>query len=872
MTRSRSTRSAPCWREAATPRQPLAIGSVKTNIGHLEAAAGIAGVVKTVLALQRREIPPHLHFNTPNPYIDWASLPITVPTSAHAVDGDRRPRLAGVSSFGFSGTNAHVILEEAPVQPAIEANLGPPATCCWRCRRATRRLWRNGSRIRGDNSRDRSAPPLADVCFTANAGRSHFARRVAVNGTSAAELDAALARVAAAGAASGVGDGQRRCGARRASRSCFRARVRSTSAWAARCTRVRRPSAPASTPVATVLDPLLPQPLRTVIFAPAATVTALDDTAYAQPAMFAVEIALAALWRSWGIEPVAVMGHSFGEYAAACVAGAISLADAARMVAARGRLAQALPRDGAMTVVEADEREVSAAIVRHGGRVAIAAVNGATNTVISGERRAVDAIAGEFAATGARVKALRVSHAFHSPLIEPVLDAFEAEIAGVEFEEPRLALVSNLSGRLADRAVIGGPGYWRRQMREPVRFADSMRALAAQGITHYIEMSPHPVLLGMGSECVSGGQWLPSLREGKDEWAAMFESLQTLYCSGADVDWAGLDRGLARRRVALPTYPFQRRRHWIDLARSGPVDRQRRTLEAAVRHARPSGGPRARRSGRGLVPGEVGVPGAIDDGACGRDAARGRPLRSGRRAPHGRRGAGTGRNRCDLPQPDSALARRALSPKVCSSRTATASGRVQPLPDPDLAALWTEAERLLADNRPLLDYVRHCGTLVADVLRGRESPLETLVSRWFVRTGAGAVRAIGDDALHQPACRRGVRAAGRRHAARPPVACARGRGRHRRHQRLSAASPAAGTHTYRFTDVSDAFLERARQRFGAQPDVEFGLFDLDAELEPQGLSPGQLRRDRRRQCRACRRRICAPLCVACTSCSRRAAC
>jgi acyl transferase domain-containing protein/SAM-dependent methyltransferase len=815
--------------------RPLAIGSVKTNVGHLEAAAGIVSVVKTVLALERREIPPHLHFRIPNPYIDWASLPVTVPTRTTAWAPIEGRRIAGVSSFGFSGTNAHVVLEEAPAPAVEDVARDRPRMLLALSARDDGAMAERIADQRKQLAEDVPQPALADMCFTVNAGRSHFARRVAVHGTSAAELDTALAAwqrgethpALTAGTVGAEaprvaflfpGQGPQYVNMGRAlydGAPVFRA------SFDACCD---------------ALDPLLPRPLRTVIFAPEGSVTPLDETAYAQPAMFAMEIALAALWRSWGIEPVAVMGHSFGEYAAACVAGAITVSDAARMVAARGRLAQTLPRDGGMTVIEAGEPDVAAAISRNGGRVSIAAVNGATNTVISGEQSAVDAIASAFVATGARVKALRVSHAFHSPLIEPVLDRFEREIENVKFAEPRVALISNLSGRLADGSLIIHSSYWRRHMREPVRFADSIRALAALDITCYIEMSPHPVLLGMGSESVTGGLWLPSLREGRDDWTVMFESLQALYCSGASVSWDGLDRGLRRRRVALRGYPFQRKRHWIDLAPPAPsvssAERWTRLADTLDRQSH--------RAPLGLdvdsYPAKYACLARLTTGyAVATLRKAGLFVKTGERHT-----VESVLSRAGISATYRHLLRRWLEGLVARGlleRDGDAFRAAQPLPDPDLAGLWAEAEVALDDNRPLLDYVRHSATLVSDVLGGRESPLETL----FPGGSFDLAESLYERSAMMVYINQLAAGAFELVSALTPTG--------RRLRILEVGAGTGGTTSallrvlpnerclYRFTDVSEVFLDRARQRFGGRPGVEFGLFDLDAEFEPQGYAP-----------------------------------
>jgi acyl transferase domain-containing protein/SAM-dependent methyltransferase len=832
------------------PDAPLLLGSVKTNIGHLEAAAGVAGIVKTVIALQRREIPPHLHLQKLNPHIDWAALPLRVPTETTAWNPIEGTRLAGVSSFGFSGTNAHVILEEAPVEPA-EPVEGPSRTehVLALSARDPQTLQEIATRYIGVLSDACASQPggvsarpvdLADICFTANAGRSHFTHRLAVSGGTAEAISEVLTRYRDGGSHPRLATGTR--GAKQP-RVAFlfpgqgpqyvgmgRALYDSSPVFRA-----------ALDECCEVLDALLPQPLRPVIFGTTAEAGALDETAYAQPAMFAIEMALAALWRSWGIEPVAVMGHSFGEYAAACVAGALSSADAARMVVARGRLVQGLPRNGAMTVIEASEEAASAALVNYGGRVAIAAINGPTNTVISGERAAVEEIAGRFAAAGSRTKALRVSHAFHSPLVDPVLDEFEREIAATRYAEPHLALISNLSGRLADLALIGRSAYWRDHMRQPVRFADSVRALAAQGVTHCIEMSPHPVLLSMGAECLPGAdvEWLPSLHRDHGDWTDLLSGLQRLYVSGADVEWNGFDSGYRRKRVALPTYPFRERRHWMDIvgtpaAGSGisAADRWTRVGDAARRQAE-------------LGPLDLNVSSYPAKWDCLERLTIAHAISTLREAglfvrAHERRTLDEVLATAGIATTYKHLVQRWLD-RLLARGLLVADGEnyvaAQPLPEPRIPALWAEADRLFTDNQELLAYVRHCGSLVSDVLRGRESPLETLFpggspqlaqnlyerSATMRYVNALAATALGALSASTPAGRVlrvlevGAGTGGTTASVLPMLSPERAR--------------------YVFTDMSDLFLDRARERFAAYPFLDYRLFDMERDPAEQGFAP-----------------------------------
>lgn len=548
--------------------RPLMIGSIKTNFGHLEFAAGIAGLLKVVLALQHEEIPPHLHLQTPNPFIEWKDLPISVPTAVTPWrSGDRR-RIAGVSSFGFSGTNAHVIVEEAAAQAAAEIAIDRPLhlmTVSGRTEQACRAL-------AGRMSRDLSAgPPRAagDVAFTANSGRSHFSHRVAVLGRDQQELSQRLA-----GAAEGLADGTGSISGRTEGavpeiaflftgqgsqyiamgRELYQTQPRFRQTLE-HCDAVLR-----SRSNVPLLDVLYPHPESA-----AEAERRLNETGFTQPAIFAIEYALADLWQSWGIRPAAVMGHSLGEYVAACVAGVFSLEDGLALVAERARLMQELVADGAMAAVFADADRVAAAIAPFAETVSIAAINGPAHTVISGTRAHVDQVVADLQGSGLSVKPLKVSRAFHSAMLDRMLPAFEQAAALVTFTRPRLELVSNLTGRVEAGSVFTDAAYWRRQTRDPVRFADGVRALRESGCTLFLEIGPAPILSGMGRECLAdlaGTIWLPSLRKGRSDWSQMLDSLAAMYVRGADVDWRAFDADYTRRKVALPTYVFQHDRFW----------------------------------------------------------------------------------------------------------------------------------------------------------------------------------------------------------------------------------------------------------------------------------------------------------------------
>ena len=319
-----------------------------------------------------------------------------------------------------------------------------------------------------------------------------------------------------------------------------------------------------------------------------------SKTAFTQPALFALEYALVELWKSWGIMPTAVMGHSVGEYVAACVAGVFSLEDGLKLIAERGRLMQALPQNGDMVAVFADEATVSSAIEPFRATVSIAAINGPENIVISGARADVQAVIDQLTARGIQAKRLTVSHAFHSPLMQPILDAFEQTAATIHYASPQIDLISNVTGQRAGVEVMSSQ-YWRQHILAPVQFAASMKTLQQQGYNTFVEIGPQPTLLSMARRCLpeSEALWLPSLRSGREDWPQVLESLGTLWMNGADVDWAGFDRDYHRQRVVLPTYPFQRERYWLEASTRQMPDALSGALPASNALAHPLLGSRS---------------------------------------------------------------------------------------------------------------------------------------------------------------------------------------------------------------------------------------------------------------------------------------
>jgi 8-amino-7-oxononanoate synthase len=542
----------PCW-----------LGAVKTNIGHLEAAAGIAGLIKLILALQHKQIPPNLHFQKLNPYISLEGTTFALPTQCIPWPDGAGKRIAGLSSFGFGGTNCHMIIEEGPrAETPVPAQAPSPHLLVLTAK--TREDLGQMARDYNQFLVDQPDTALPDICFTAATGRSHFDYRTAVTGQTRDELRAGLQAFAANGQVTPV---LRKSGKKRAAKIVFLF----TGQGSQRIGMGR--SIYESQPVfrkvlddcAELLRPDLAEPLLSVLLPPEGQASPLDETQYSQPALFAFEYALACLWQSWGIQPSVVAGHSVGQYVACCLGGVFSLEDALQLIAARGRLMQALPAGGRMVAARAEEGRVLQALAGHEASVSIAAVNSPHQTVISGVGSVVDEIAQRLESEGVRTKRLTVSHAFHSPLMDPMLAEFEQIVGRIALSPPRIPVICNVSGRIAG-AELTEPGYWCRHIRQPVRFAETMQTVAGLEPDAFLEVGPQPVLSALGRVCLPGAvqPWLPSVYPPQDELVTLHASLGVLFGLGADVAWNRFHAPGPRRKVLLPNYPFRRQTCWND--------------------------------------------------------------------------------------------------------------------------------------------------------------------------------------------------------------------------------------------------------------------------------------------------------------------
>ncbi len=542
----------------------LTVGSVKANIGHLEAAAGAAGVIKAILALNNEAIPRQIHFHTPNPYIPWEDLSVKIPTDMTAWLKCGQPRIAGVSSFGFSGTNAHVLIEEwvrgEGSEVSGESSMLRPRHILTLSAKNEDALNALASRYSVYLSRE-NTPDIADICYTANTGRTHFKHRLAVIGESKEEIKEGLLKSSHPEPRTPnpeprlaflfTGQGSQYPGMGKQlyeTQPVFRNALD-------KCNELLRP----------YLEHSLLE-VMAITGGQTASDGLLDETAYSQPAIFSLAYSLAELWRSWKIQPSVMTGHSIGEYAAACIAGVFSLEDAVKLVAARGRLLQSLPQRGIMAAVFAEENRVSEAIAAYRDSVSLAAVNAPASVVISGEENAVKEILDTLKKQGVKSKQLKVSHAFHSPLTEPILEEFRSIASKVKYAAPETPIVSNLTGKIVAEKDITSPDYWTRHIRECVRFYDTVKTLEQEGYEVFLEIGATATLTSLGKQSFPENKclWLPSLKKGSDDWSQILNSLSELYARGFDIDWTEFDRPYPRQKVTLPNYPFQRRKFWMN--------------------------------------------------------------------------------------------------------------------------------------------------------------------------------------------------------------------------------------------------------------------------------------------------------------------
>ncbi|MFF3019640.1 SDR family NAD(P)-dependent oxidoreductase [Streptomyces sp. NPDC057939] len=546
-----------------TGDRPLLLGSIKSNMGHTQAAAGVAGIIKMVQAMRHGTVPKTLHVDEPSPHVEWSEGAVSLLTETVAWPETGRPRRAAVSSFGISGTNAHTIIEQAPDEDTPESapTASAPSVLPYVLSAKTAEALRDqAARLRAHLTDD---PELAavDVAYSLAGRRAAFDHRAVVVAANREKLLRSLtalengdpvptgAKTGTVGAAGSeklaflfTGQGSQRLGMGRELYETYPVFAAALDA------------------VCEGLD--LELPLKEVLFGEDAVL--LDRTEYAQPALFAIEVALFRLLESWGVRPDFLSGHSVGEIAAAHVAGVFSLEDACTLIAARGRLMQALPAGGVMIAIQASEAEVLPLLT---DRVSIAAVNGPQSVVIAGDEDAATAVTESF--TDRKSKRLAVSHAFHSPHMDAMLDDFRQVVEGLSYAAPSIPIVSNLTGALVTGGEMGSADFWVRHVREAVRFLDGVRTLETAGVTTYVEIGPDGVLSAMAHGCLTQDAdtdaFAPTLRKGRPEAATLTRAIAQVHARGVSVDWETYFTGTGARSVDLPTYAFQHERYWIDV-------------------------------------------------------------------------------------------------------------------------------------------------------------------------------------------------------------------------------------------------------------------------------------------------------------------
>ncbi len=572
------------------PEQPCALGSVKTNLGHLEAAAGVAGLIKVALALNHQEIPPSLHFQEPNPHIPFDELSLRVQTTLGPWPTHSGPALAGVSSFGFGGTNAHVVLEEAPqsdlpmqntewkIGDSESAHLLPLSARSPEALHSLARAYQNSL------AAPASTASLHDICYSASVRRSHHDYRLAATGNSPEQLSELLDAFLRGEARPGLSSGPKISGRKRKLVFVFPGQG---SQWfgmgrkllqqeavfrevVERCDRAMRPHGDWS--------------LLAELTATDAAQSRLNEIDIIQPALFAIQVALAGLWRSWGIEPQAVVGHSMGEVAAAYVAGALSLDDAARVICRRSRLVKRTIGQGLMAAVELSMEAARHVLVGYEDRVSIAVSNGPTSTVLSGDPAALQAIVDQLQRQDTFCRMVKVDFASHSPQMDPLRAELLQALEGLEPRPASVPIYSTVTGTVSNGLEFEAP-YWARNLREPVLFSTAVQQLLEDGHDIFLEISAHPILLSsiqqgfhnLGQE----GAVLPSLRREEDERTVMLGSLGALYTLGYPVDWRRLYPA-GGRCVRLPVYPWQRERCWLETAPGETYSHWEQTARSAI--------------------------------------------------------------------------------------------------------------------------------------------------------------------------------------------------------------------------------------------------------------------------------------------------
>nr|QOD94998.1 PldAIII [Streptomyces platensis] len=550
--------------------RPLWLGSVKSNIAHTQAAAGVAGVIKMVQAIRHGVLPKTLHVDRPTSHVDWEAGAVELLTEAMPWPETDRPRRAGISSFGVSGTNAHTIVEQAPAAED-EPETGPPADAPptvvpWVLSAATEDALREQAARLATYLDERPEPSPADIGSSLVTTRAALDHRAVVLGEDRDALRAGLVLLANGKSGPAVVRGLARPGQKVA--FLFTGQGSQRLGMGRELHRHLPVFRQFFDEACAALDAHLPVPIAAALFAQAdgADAGLIDGTEFAQPALFALEVALCRTLEFCGVRPVYVAGHSVGEIAAAHVAGVFSLEDAARLVVARGQLMQALPAGGAMVALQVSEDDLLPSLTPwlEQDRLGIAAVNGAASTVVSGDEEAVLAVAEHWQARGRKVRRLTVSHAFHSPRMDPMLDQFRVVVEGIRFAEPAIPVVSSVTGRLAEPGQLTTADYWVRHVRQTVRFHDALQTLQTENVTAFLEIGPDGQLSAMAQETLTAQvHTIPTLRKNRSETTGLLTALAQLHTTGTVPDWTAYLNHHPTPSTPVPTYPFQHHHYWM---------------------------------------------------------------------------------------------------------------------------------------------------------------------------------------------------------------------------------------------------------------------------------------------------------------------
>ncbi len=537
--------------------KPVLIGSVKPNIGHQESGAGLASLLKVILAMQHKKVPPSINFRSPNKHIQWDLTPIKVVDKLTDWDNNGKPRIAGISSFGFSGTNAHVILEEPPEKEDSQTAFTDRTNHIIAVSAQDRNALADAVQNHAQSISKIDEDDFANYCYSANAGRTHFNKRKAFFGENKSDLIGKMTKWTPAGnyetprkgktAFLFTGHGSQYKGMCRTlweTHPDFRNNL-------ALCDEL--------------FEPHLKLKVTDLLYSEDLDPGLLDEARYVQAVLFTVGYSLAKLWMDWGVKPDMAIGHSTGEYIAACVCGVFSLEDAARIMSRRGELMQTLPENGCMAAVNLGLDEVERLIKPYYDDVSIAAINAPDTITISGAKEPIEEIIAGLERDEIKHKVLQIFLSSHSPMTKPILNDWRKELNRHKMNDPKIPLITNVTGEFAKKDMLSKPDYWIEHFQKPVQFAKSIQFAAGNKATHFIEIGGHSTLSSMARRCVDGGnhQFLPSLLRDEENWKVLMETLSILYKDGFNIDWGAFDKPYPRKRVQAAYYPFQRERYWI---------------------------------------------------------------------------------------------------------------------------------------------------------------------------------------------------------------------------------------------------------------------------------------------------------------------